>query len=81
MIYIINKHIIYYYIHISVIYYTYVNVYDYFSKRTFNFDPRVRNSFWNALFNGIVLFTGFYGCNQTSVQRYLSLRSKLYRKM
>ncbi|KAM7362744.1 uncharacterized protein ACRADG_013305 [Cochliomyia hominivorax] len=44
-------------------------------RMDFNFliDLRVRSTFWNQFFNGILVWVGHIGMNQTSVQRIMSI--------
>ncbi|XP_022109169.1 sodium-coupled monocarboxylate transporter 1-like [Acanthaster planci] len=42
----------------------------------FGFDPTIRHSLWSLVIGGTFTFLGNYGCNQLSVQRYLSCPSE-----
>ncbi|CAK8690688.1 sodium-coupled monocarboxylate transporter 1-like [Clavelina lepadiformis] len=42
----------------------------------FEFDPRIRHTFWSIMFGGIVIWLGINGVNQTQVQRYLCCKTK-----
>jgi len=41
----------------------------------FEFDPRVRHSFWSIMFGGMFLWLGYYAVGQTTVQRILACKS------
>ena len=41
----------------------------------FSFDLGETYTFWSGLFGGLVLMLGYFGCDQSQVQRYLTARS------
>ncbi len=41
----------------------------------FSFDLDETYTFWSGLFGGLVLMLGYFGCDQSQVQRYLTARS------
>ena len=41
----------------------------------FTFDPNETYTFWSGLVGGLFLMLGYFGCDQSQVQRYLTARS------
>ena len=41
----------------------------------FTFDPNETYTFWSGLIGGLFLMLGYFGCDQSQVQRYLTARS------
>jgi sodium-coupled monocarboxylate transporter 8/12 len=41
---------------------------------SFSFDPTIRHSFWSLLVGGTIFWINTNGCNQSMVQRFLSLK-------
>nr|CAB3266303.1 sodium-coupled monocarboxylate transporter 1 [Phallusia mammillata] len=46
----------------------------------FDFDPRVRHSFWTMIVGGTIHWAGRYGTTHTSVQRYLCCKTETHAK-
>nr|XP_002119750.3 sodium-coupled monocarboxylate transporter 1-like [Ciona intestinalis]XP_026695018.1 sodium-coupled monocarboxylate transporter 1-like [Ciona intestinalis]XP_026695019.1 sodium-coupled monocarboxylate transporter 1-like [Ciona intestinalis] len=42
----------------------------------FEFDPRIRHTFWSIMFGGSIFWLGINGVNQAQVQRYVCCRTK-----
>ena len=53
----------------------------YSAEKSLSFDPRMRHTVWGVICNLTYLFANAYGVSQTSVQRYLSLKSRKDRIM
>ena len=45
---------------------------------SFEFDPRIRHTFWSIVIGGTLFWVGINGFNQAQVQRYVCCKSKTH---
>ena len=69
---------LFFYILYCIIIYIHVN---YSAEKSLSFDPRMRHTAWGVMLNLTYLFANAYGVTQTSVQRYLALKTRKDRIM